>query len=126
LSRKEVPIKCTGKIDENGFGCQGTKVIELVCLVGAGRREPSIFGVSVVEPSRSMEREELFEGPLRFAPGNRVAGFFWLNEGFILALGLFPYLHKILCSRNVLEQIARTRRVPDYCAFSVFGVIGDT
>ena len=92
------------KIGENCFGCQSTKVIELVCLVGAGRQEPSIFSVAVVEPSRSMEREKLCEGPLRFAPGNRVAGFFWLNEDSILALGLFPYLHKILYSRNVVHS----------------------
>ncbi len=53
-----------------------------------------------------MEREKLFEGPLRFAPGNRVAGFFWLNEDSILALGLFPYLHKILHSQNSVRAIA--------------------
>jgi hypothetical protein len=52
-----------------------------------------------------MEREKLFEGPLRFAPGNRVAGFFWVNEDSIPALGPFRYLHKILYSPNSVQAI---------------------
>jgi hypothetical protein len=116
------------KIDENCFGCQGTKVIELVCLVGAGRQEPSIFGVAVVEPSRSMEREKLFEGPLRFASGNRCSRFFLAQRGLYTRSWSVPVFaqNSVFPKCSSLGQIARTRRVPGLCAFSVFSLISGT
>ena len=94
------------KIDENSFGCQGTKVIELVRLVRwqDGRSHQfSALRSGWGLPARWKVKTYL-KAHSAIRSGQPCGRFFWLNEGSILTLDLFPYLHKILYSRNVVHS----------------------